>query len=163
MPLDAGELEYHAGLAKTYDTGDMIYFGAELPDQKFVVCATVNMPKFYCRLDVVDRDLKRLFSLQGNAYTSVPQATADGKKLYFLGNTLQVWDAGTGKRLTAIHDPRWERQKQVPLRAYLTPGGEQAAVLVAGIKNGYPDYGRMVVYLYRVQGGQFLGSFAVRP
>lgn len=163
VPLDAGELEYHAGLAKTYDTGDMIYFGAELPDQKFVVCATVNMPKFYCRLDVVDRDLKRLFSLQGSAYISVPQPTADGKKLFYMGNTLQVWDARTGKRLAHIRDPRWDKQKQVPLRAYLTPNGTQAAILTAGIKNGWPDYQKMTAYVYRVQDGKLLNSFAVRP
>ncbi len=167
VPLDDKELEYHRNLAATYEVGDSISLGAELPGGRFVLCASTTLPKMYCRLDIVNRDLKRLVTLQGSAYVSTPSATADGKRLYFMGNTLQVWEANTGKRLSAIRDPLWEKRGQVPLKAYLTPDGTQAAILVTGMKNGHADYSaddsKVTAYLYRVQGGKLLNSFPVKP
>lgn len=163
VPLDDKELEYHRNLAATYEVGDSISLGAELPGGRFVLCASTTLPKMYCRLDIVNRDLKRLATLQGSAYVSTPSATADGKRLYFMGNTLQVWEANTGKRLSAIRDRLWEKRGQVPLKAYLTPDGTQAAILVTGMKNGHSDYSKMTAYLYRVQGGKLLNSFPVKP
>lgn len=163
VPLDDKELEYHRNLAATYDVRDSISLGAELPAGRFVVCASMTLPKMGCRLGIVNRDLKRLVTLQGSAYVSTPTPTADGQSLYFMGNTLQVWDANTGKRLSAIRDPLWEKRGQYPLKAYLTPDGTQAAILVTGLKSGHADYGKVTAYLYRVNDGKLLNSFAVKP
>ena len=163
VPLNDEELKYHQGLAETYDASDSIAFAAELPGGRFVLCASTTMPKSGCRLDVVDRDLRRLFTVQGAAYNLFPWASANGKRLYAMGNTLQVWDAQTGKRLSSIHDSLWEKNRQIPLNAYLTPDGTQAAILTAGIKNGWPDSNKMTAYLYRLSDSKLLGSFAVKP
>lgn len=161
VPLAGQTLVLPAGMVDPLDRRATVRFAAELPNDRFLVCASTTIPKEACRLDIVDRDQKRLFSLQGNAYIWLPQPSADGQKLYFLGNTLQVWDAGTGKRLAAIRDPLWQKQGQVPLKAYLTVDGKQAAIVVAALKQGSPDYGYLTAYIYRLSDGRRVQSFAL--
>ena len=163
VPLPGQTLVVPSGMSDPIDRRATLGLAAELPGERYLVCASTTIPKDPCRLDIVDRDFKKLLSLQGNAYIHLPQATKDGSKVFYLGNTLQVWDATTGKRLSSIHDPLWEKNRQIPLHAYLTPDSTQAAILTAGIKNGWPDSNKMTAYLYRLSDSKLLGSFAVKP
>ena len=160
VPLDDQDAEYHQNLADTYGVRDTVYGWQEVAGKRFVVCATMTMAKFGCRLDVVNGDAQRLFSLQGAAYHMVPDATASGQRLYAMGNTLQVWDAATGKRLNAIRDPQWEMEKLWPMQVFLTPDGTQAAVITNGIRaNGYPDPNRLTVFVYRLSDSKNVAKF----
>lgn len=165
VPRDDQDAEYHRNLASAYDARETVRFAAELPGERFLICATMTMPKLGCRLDVIDRDARKLFSLQGDAWVFLPQATADGQKLYSMGNTLQVWDARTGKRLASIHDPLWDKLQQSPLNAYLTPDGTQAAIVTHGLQpgSGAPDMNSLTAFLYRLSDGQRLSRFALKP
>ena len=163
VPLTQENAEYHRNLAETYTARDNLWIAAELPGERYLVCATMTLPKFGCRLDIVDRDLKRLLTLQGDAWKGSPHPTKDGRRLFYLGNTLQVWDTATGKRLASINNPLWAKRTENPFRAYLTPDATQAAILTyrADPKTG-PDLNNLTAYLYRLSDSKLLGSFPVK-
>ncbi len=152
------------GMVDPLDRRETIRSATELPGERFLICAGDTIPKTACRLDIVDRDFNRVLTLQGNAWIYSPQPTRDGSRLYYLGNTLQVWDAQTGKRLASIHDWQWEKRGEYTFRAYLTPDNTQAAIFTYHYdpKRG-PDMNKLTAYIYRLSDGKLLSSFAVRP
>lgn len=162
VPLPGYTLVPDPGTSDPFDRRARVTIAAELPGERYLLCVNTTLPKDPCRLDVVDRNFKKLFGLQGNAYTHSPAPTKDGTRLFYLGNTLQVWDAQTGKQLSNIHNPLWEKRNEYPFLAYLTPDGTQTAIItnIYTPKPG-PTPDHFTAYLYRLKDGVLLNSFAI--
>lgn len=149
------------GVAETYDARNTTYGWVALPGGRFLACVTTTLAKWGCRLDVLDRDARFLYTLQGAAYTLVPQRSQDGRRLYAVGNTLQVWDAATGKRLRAIHDLLWDKQGRSAVGAFLTPDGREAAI-VTGKYDQTGNAHDLQVWRYALDTGRRLSVTALR-
>lgn len=67
VPLPGQTLVVPSGMSDPIDRRATLGLAAELPGERYLVCASTTIPKDPCRLDIVDRDFKKLLSLQGNA------------------------------------------------------------------------------------------------
>ncbi|OLV19489.1 hypothetical protein BOO71_0002584 [Deinococcus marmoris] len=131
--------EYRRNVAEGYDARNTTHDWVALPGNRFLACVTTTLAKWGCRLDVLNRDAQFLYTLQGVANDLIPARSRDGRLLYAIGNTLQVWDAATGQRLRAIHDPLWAKKGRYAVNAFLTPDNRET-VIVTGKddQTGYP-------------------------
>lgn len=159
LSLDAvaGELNprYRRAVAESYDARNTTRNWVALPGNRFPACVTVTLAKWGCRLDVLDRDARFLYTLQGAAHDLIPARSQDGRLLYTIGNTLQVWDAATGQRVRAIHDPLWVKQGRFAVNAFLTPDNREA-VIVTGKddQTGHPQ--ELQIWRYALNTGKRL-------
>ncbi|CAM3456213.1 hypothetical protein DESA109040_13345 [Deinococcus saxicola] len=122
--------EYRRNVAEGYDARNTTHDWVALPGNRFLACVTTTLAKWGCRLDVLNRDAQFLYTLQGATNDLIPARSQDGRLLYAIGNTLQVWDAATGHRVRAIHDPLWEKQGQYAVNAFLTPDSREAVIII---------------------------------
>lgn len=132
-----------------------------LPGNRFLACVSITMPKYGCRLDVIGQDARFLYTLQGNAYNIVPQRSQDGRLLYAVGNTLQVWNTSTGKRVRSIHDPLWDKQGRYAVNAFLIPDNREAAI-VTGKYDQHGQAHELQLWRYRLDTGKRLSVTPLR-
>lgn len=162
--LEAGEAEYRRAMFDTYEAVNTVDGLRELPGGRLLACVSMSLPKFSCRLDVLNANGKRVLTLNGAAAGRLPQVSRDGNLAYALGNTLQIWNLQTGKRVFSVNDPAWIRARRSPIQAYLTPEGARA-VVVTGSAQVPPTPGIIPEgFVYAVNSGKLLQRFIItRP
>lgn len=161
--LDAGEAEYRRAMFDTYDAVNTVDGLRELPGGRLLACVSMSLPKFSCRLDILNANGKRMLTLNGAAAGRLPQVSRDGKFAYALGNTLQIWNLQTGNRVFSVNDPAWVKARRSPIQAYLTPDGARA-VVIAGSSQVPPTPGVTPEgFVYAVNSGKLLQRFIITP